>query len=106
MDKKKFTMIDESFKCVVCNQEVKPLGYTARDHCPNCLSSLHVDNNPGDRACSCHGVLKPIGMDKYKDTYKIVYKCQKCGLIKRNIMASDDNLDNLLNILKDNFPLF
>ena len=43
---KKFTMKDENFICEVCGSDVKKLGYTARDHCPNCLCSKHVDINP------------------------------------------------------------
>ena len=98
MEDKKFKMIDEKFICNVCNKEVLPLGYTARDHCPYCLSSLHVDINPGDRACTCHGILVPIGIEKFKDTYKIVYKCEKCNMIKRNIMAFDDNMDKIIDL--------
>ena len=98
MEEKKFKMIDESFICNVCKNEVKPLGYTARDHCPYCLSSIHVDINPGDRACTCHGTLIPIGIEKFKSTYKIIYKCEKCGMIKRNIMASDDNMDKIIEL--------
>ena len=76
--KSKFTMIDEPFICDVCGREVKPLGYTARDHCPYCLSSKHVDINPGDRAEKCHGTLKPIAIEpSKKGTHKIVYKCLK-----------------------------
>ncbi len=95
---KKFKMIDVSFTCRNCNYEVSPLGYTARDHCPNCLYSIHIDNNPGDRANECHGDLKPINIEKFKDTYKIIYKCKKCNEIKRNIMANDDNYDTILKI--------
>lgn len=104
MEKKKFTMIDEDFICDNCHQKVEKLGYTARDHCPYCLYSKHVDINPGDRANNCHGPLKPIGADKFKDTYKIVYECQKCGEMHRNIMASDDSFDALLEIMRDNSP--
>lgn len=100
MEKAKFTMIDESFKCLVCGCSVKPLGYTARDHCPNCLCSIHVDNNPGDRACTCLGILQPIGIEKgKKDSLKIVYQCDKCKKIKRNKAAIDDNRDLILNIM-------
>ncbi len=102
-DTKKFTMIDEDFICEVCGKEVKPLGYTARDHCPYCLCSKHVDINPGDRACTCLGILKPISIEKgKKDELKIVYKCNKCGEIKRNKMATDDNFDEVLRIMKEN----
>lgn len=99
MDKSKFTMIDENFTCIVCNSEVEALGYTARDHCPHCLCSIHVDINPGDRDCECHGVLKPIGIEKgKKDTFKIVYKCDKCGMVKRNKAAIDDDMDKIIEI--------
>ncbi len=94
-------MIDEDFICDVCHKKVFSLGYTARDHCPYCLSGKHVDNNPGDRENNCHGILKPISIDKYKDSYKIVYKCDKCKEIKRNIMAIDDDFDKLLKIISN-----
>lgn len=99
-EKAKFTMIDEDFKCEVCKMQVKALKYTARDHCPYCLSSKHVDINPGDRACSCHGILKPVSVElNKKGSYKIVYVCKICGAIKRNIMAKDDNLDLIIDIM-------
>ena len=101
--KKKFTMIDENFICDVCKKNVNKLGYTARDHCPYCLSSKHVDNNPGDRENKCQGILKPIGIEKFKDTYKIIYKCEKCGSLHKNIMAKDDNFDKIIELSKNNY---
>jgi len=101
MDNKKFKMIDEEFTCSVCHRQVLPLGYTARDHCPFCLSSIHVDNNPGDRANNCHGILEPIAIEKKDDNYKIVYRCNKCGVIKKNIMAKDDNMDLIIKIMSN-----
>lgn len=99
MEEKKFTMIDENFICDHCHKEVKKLGYTARDHCPYCLYSKHVDINPGDRNCDCLGDLIPIGIEKAKnDLYKIVYKCDKCGEIKRNIQATDDDINEIIKI--------
>ena len=98
---KRFNMIDEKFICENCNKEVEPLGYTARDHCPYCLYSKHVDINPGDRANTCKGLLKPIGIEKFKDTYKIIYKCEKCKMEHKNIMAIDDNYDVILEISKN-----
>lgn len=99
MEKKKFTMIDETFLCSNCGRKVKKLEYSARDHCPYCLYSIHVDNNPGDRECLCHGILKPIGVEKSKKgLYKIIYKCQKCGMEKRNIQAKDDDINELIKI--------
>ena len=97
---KKFNMIDENFICDYCGKEVKKLGYTARDHCPNCLYSKHVDINPGDRLNTCQGLLKPIEIEKYKDTYKIVYECEKCHEKHKNIQANDDNFDLIIEISK------
>ena len=95
---KKFTMVDVSFVCEVCNKKVKPLGYTARNHCPYCLYSKHVDINPGDRKELCQGLLKPISIDIEHNTYKIVHKCEKCNQIKRNKTATDDNMTKIIEL--------
>ncbi|MGI6325146.1 MAG: RNHCP domain-containing protein [Bacilli bacterium] len=100
---KKFRMLDEGFKCEICHQQVDPLEYTARDHCPYCLYSKHVDINPGDRQNSCRGILKPIGLEKFKDTYKIIYKCEKCKTMIKNIMAKDDNMDKIIELSKKSY---
>lgn len=93
---KRFTMKDENFTCEHCKKEVNKLNYTARDHCPYCLYSKHVDHLPGDRANPCCGLLKPIGIEPFKQRYKIVYRCETCGQFHRNIMASDDNMDLII----------
>ena len=101
-DAARFTMIDEKFTCEVCGEKVEKLGYTARDHCPYCLCSKHVDINPGDRLCKCHGVLEPVSIEPgKKDTYKIVYVCNECGMVKRNVAAVDDNFDKILEIMSN-----
>lgn len=103
MDNKKFKMIDEEFICEVCGKNVSKLDYTARDHCPYCLCSKHLDINPGDRMANCNGVLKPIDIEKgKKDTYKIIYKCDKCNELHKNIMAKDDNFDLIIELSKIN----
>ena len=40
---------NDSFTCKVCGRLVTPdaAGTDHRNHCPNCLSSLHVDIEPG-----------------------------------------------------------
>lgn len=101
METKRFKMIDEEFICEVCGKKVLPLKYSARDHCPYCLCSKHVDINPGDRLNPCKGILRPVSIDKFKDTYKIVYKCSKCGSTHRNIMANDDDFDKILEVMKN-----
>ena len=60
---KKFNMIDENFICQNCGEQVSKLNYTARDHCPHCLYSKHVDIMPGDRANTCLGLMSPIGIE-------------------------------------------
>ena len=99
MDTKKFRMLDDGFECQNCQKTVKPLKSSSRDHCNHCLYSIHIDNNPGDRACSCLGLLKPIGIEKAKkERYKIIYQCQKCHMIKKNLAALDDNFEEMLKI--------
>lgn len=93
-------MIDEGFICENCKEKVSPLNYTARDHCPRCLYSKHVDIFPGDRANPCGGLLIPIGIEKFKHTYKIVYQCEKCKEKHKNIMANDDDYDQILKIMQ------
>ena len=91
-------MIDESFTCLNCGKIVNKLQYSARDHCPYCLYSKHVDINPGDRANNCQGILKPIEIEKFKNTFKIVYRCEKCNELHKNIIANDDNFDIIVNL--------
>ena len=91
-------MRDENFICENCKKDVNKLNYTARDHCPFCLYSKHVDVLPGDRMNDCCGLLKPIGIEKFKDSYKIIYKCIKCGMLHKNIVASDDNMDLIIEL--------
>ena len=95
---KKFNMIDEVFTCENCGKNVDKLNYTARDHCPYCLYSKHVDINPGDRMNECKGLLEPIEIEKFKDTYKIIYKCKKCNQMHKNIIANDDNMNLIIEL--------
>ena len=99
MDSKLFLKKDEEFICENCGKLVLKLGYTSRDHCPYCLHSIHIDNNPGDRSCTCLGTLKPIGIEPFKNgLYKIIYKCEKCGVIKKNVQAKDDDINEIIKI--------
>ena len=95
---KKFNMIDETFICENCNKEVEKLNYSARDHCPFCLYSKHVDINPGDRLNDCKGIMEPVEIEKFKNTYKIIYKCKKCGKFHKNKIANDDNMDLIIEL--------
>jgi DNA-directed RNA polymerase subunit RPC12/RpoP len=96
---RKFTVIDESFTCAICGEQVAQLGYTARNHCNKCLCSVHLDINPGDRASDCGGILRPVGVEPHKKgNFKLVYKCEKCGQIKKNIAANDDAFDLIVKL--------
>ena len=99
---KRFKELDEAFICENCKKKVSPLGYTSRDHCPYCLYSKHVDENPGDRSNPCRGLLKPIGIEKYKDTYKILYQCTRCHKEHKNIIAKDDDMNEIIKISQIN----
>ncbi len=103
LEEKRFTKNDSGFKCVHCGFEVKPLGYTSRNHCPRCLWSVHLDVNPGDRASECGGELEPIAVETDpKKGYIIVHKCKKCGAIRRNKAANEAKVqpDNMALIIK------
>ena len=96
---KKFTKLDEEFVCNNCGKKVEKLGYTSRNHCPYCLHSIHIDINPGDREEKCHGILEPIGAEiDNKKGYVIIFKCKKCGAIRKNKAAKDDNIDLIIEL--------
>ena len=99
MEQRNFTEIDEEFICEHCGQKVSQLGYSCRNHCPQCLYSKHVDKNPGDRQETCHGQLEPISLEiDSKKGYVIIFRCKKCGTIRRNKAAKDDNMDLIIDL--------
>jgi hypothetical protein len=84
----------EDFICEHCGFSVTGNGYT--NHCPKCLWSKHVDINPGDRASSCGGMMKPMEVQMVRGEFEIVHSCIKCKYKKRNKTSPDDNLEALL----------
>ena len=103
MKQRKFTEIDEEFVCENCGKKVPKLGYSCRDHCPYCLYSKHVDINPGDRAETCQGELEPVSLEiSSKKGYVIIFKCKKCGMIRKNKAAKDDNMDLIIKLSANN----
>ncbi len=93
---KKFQKKVEDFVCEKCGREVKGTGFT--NHCPECLWSKHVDNNPGDREAKCLGLMKPIAVEGTSPYYVLVHKCEVCGHIKRNKIHPTDNFTMVLAI--------
>lgn len=91
----------ESFTCKVCGTLVLPEGAGSqhRNHCPKCLSSVHVDNEPGDRASLCKGIMDPIGVWVRKNgEWAIIHRCRECGELSSNRIAADDNPALLMSI--------
>ena len=93
---KKFVRHIENFTCAHCGAYVLGNGYT--NHCPECLWSKHVDNNPGDRQSTCGGMMKPISVEPKKYGYIITHKCEKCGKIIKQKSAENDNINTIIAI--------
>lgn len=84
----------ESFFCANCGKEIHPdgAGSNHRNHCPYCLYSLHVDEEPGDRKASCHGKMEPIAVVSREDgDWSILHRCKRCGKLNLNRALADDN---------------
>ena len=84
----------ESFVCAHCGKEIHPegAGSNHRNHCPYCLYSLHVDEEPGDRKASCHGKMEPIAVVSREDgDWSILHRCKRCGKLNLNRVLADDN---------------
>jgi rubrerythrin len=97
---KKFQKKVEDFICENCGAKIKGTGYT--NHCPNCLISKHVDINPGDRKEKCEGLMDPISVEIKNGEYIITHKCRKCGKLRKNKAADDDNIDRIIELSKNN----
>lgn len=77
----------------------KPAGTQHRNHCPNCLTSLHLDNEPGDRAADCGGQMEPVAVRVRKGgKWAIIHRCRLCGKLTSNRIAADDNPMLLMSI--------
>ena len=48
------------------------------------------------------GIGKASALALAKKGYTIVFKCDKCGQIRKNKMAEDDNFDLLMEIVRRN----
>jgi len=91
---KTFTRTIEDFTCLHCGHFVHGDGYT--NHCPECLWSQDVDNNPGDRASTCGGMMRPVAVEVVGNEFIIVHKCEKCGKTRRQRAHENDNMDAII----------
>ncbi|MGW4479376.1 RNHCP domain-containing protein [Rhodococcus triatomae] len=98
------------FRCVGCRLEVSLIapGTAHRNHCPNCLVSLHVDRRvPGDRSADCRGRMDALTMSVRPDgEWMIIHQCCTCDELSVNRIAGDDNAMALVRLavkpLRDN----
>lgn len=99
---RRFTKLNPAFTCLHCHKAVPPSDRTARNHCPYCLHSRHVDINPGDRAQDCGGLMRPQGYEfRGKKGLSIEFVCLKCQHRGYNIALLDgetvpDDYDQIL----------
>lgn len=101
---KSFIKHVEDFNCAHCGAVVRGNGYT--NHCPECLWSRHVDNNPGDRAATCGAMMKPISVVPDGEKFIITHQCENCGKIKRQRTADNDNVDEIIKLSVNNTMIF
>jgi hypothetical protein len=93
---KRFQRKVEDFCCEKCGFLVKGNGYT--NHCPKCLWGKHVDINPGDRAETCGGMMRPISVEKTKKGFDVIYRCEKCFKKRRSKSGAGDDFNVLVKI--------
>ncbi len=89
------------FTCRICGWPVGPSGAGTqhRNHCPNCLSSVHLDDKPGDRAADCGGTMEPVSVWVRKNReWAIIHRCKVCGVLHANRVAADDNPALLMSL--------
>lgn len=92
---KRFTRTKENFVCLHCGLTVVGNGYT--NHCPKCLWSRHVDQNPGDRQNTCMGLMRPLRLEMEHGEFVLIHRCEVCGSEKRVKTQPEDNIKILLS---------
>jgi hypothetical protein len=101
---KGFTKTVEDFNCAHCGAVVRGNGYT--NHCPHCLWSRHVDENPGDRAATCGGMMCPISVAPDGARFVITHRCEICGKVKRQRTSDNDDMDAIIALSKNDSFIF
>ncbi len=103
----------QEFRCRHCSALVGPplSGGRERNHCPVCLTSVHLDETPGDRASLCRSVMEPIAIWVRDQEWVLLHRCRGCGAIRPNRIAADDNEALLISLAvraigRPAFPLY
>lgn len=92
---------ERSFICINCGISVtgSVSGTAHRNHCPYCLWSRHVDLKTGDRLAVCKGSMAPLSICETKGELSLIHRCEKCGTLRINRIAGDDNNLEMMKIL-------
>ena len=92
---------DGRFTCIHCKRSLDHDAYGTRhrNHCPVCLWSRHLDEEPGDRACPCAQPMEPVAIEvRATGEWAIVHRCTGCGILRTNRIAGDDQELALLGL--------
>lgn len=93
---------NDMFTCKVCGQAPSSragAGSEHRNHCPNCLSSQHVDDEQATAPRVAAGVMEPWACGCAKGgEWAIIHRCRRCGKLDSNRVAADDNPMKLMSI--------
>ncbi len=101
---------NDPFICENCGADIAPLSGSFRNHCPECLWSLHVDIVPGDRKNPCRGLMEPIRVEGAEGSgWYVVHRCVECGEESRNHCAltaevQPDSWEVLIEISRSSPP--
>ncbi|MFT3951915.1 MAG: RNHCP domain-containing protein [Oscillospiraceae bacterium] len=91
----------EPFTCKACGTLVTPdgAGSRHRNHCPVCLSSVHLDDEPGDRMAECGAIMDAVGIwVRASGEWALIHRCRRCGVMHSNRVAADDSPLKLISI--------
>ncbi len=93
---------NDPFVCKKCKEYNPKAEKGCRNHCRNCLYSLHVDEQvPGDRLSACLGLMEPIDIEQnQKKGFKILHRCRNCRKMMWNMVAEDDDLYLVTQLIK------
>jgi hypothetical protein len=90
---------EPGFNCIHCRQYVNARAYGTkhRNHCPYCLWSRHLDEEPGDRQATCRAPMEPTAIEVRRDgEWSVIHRCTGCGVLRTNRIAGDDQELTLL----------
>ncbi|MFH1426073.1 MAG: RNHCP domain-containing protein [Candidatus Kerfeldbacteria bacterium] len=96
---KQFQRNKEDFVCEKCGAAVYGDGY--RNHCPVCLTSKHVDINPGDREATCGGLMSVDDIELSHGKLVFTHKCDVCGYTKKNKAHPEDDQKAIEALMKE-----